>query len=526
MTKKLILFFVILFVAMGLSAEEYVFSGNDYVAKTGEGGDIRSLVVKGEEFVYNSYFYNNNVPFKKTLIKEDNKLIVQSELGTAVWEFLPDRIELNVDNISAINYFIVLDKRVETVYDDNFAAFPYVITMNKRLVRSKAAITATGDMKLWGPWDNGHSALDYFFMGNAGKIKETLTFGDITKEEFNMFYHIEDTFNIYSPVNYQVFQRESKDKGHIVFSGKAKENVTDIQYKIEGKDLRGKKVSTGWNKIKPDQYGSFYINREIKAGGWYTVTIKYKENGTEKIKVIDKVGVGEVIVGAGQSNSTNYGEVQTKTETGMVSATDGKYWRVANDPMIGVHDNSTGGSFYPALGDALYKEFNVPIGFAVTGHGGSSVEAWQPKADLFGGSGTENLWTWFMTRVYDLSPYGFRCIVWHQGESNATSDTDIIYNGMVNIISASRKGAGWDIPWFVAKVSYWNKANPLFQNPRDAHQRLWDNKVAFPGPDTDMLTSEYREANGEGVHFNEKGLKKHGEEWAKLLIPYIHSVID
>ena len=52
--------------------------------------------------------------------------------------------------------------------------------------------------------------------------------------------------------------------------------------------------------------GAFSVKAECPAGGWYKVQIKYVSAGKEEIKVIENVGVGEVIIGAGQSNSTKF----------------------------------------------------------------------------------------------------------------------------------------------------------------------------------------------------------------------------
>ena len=97
---------------------------------------------------------------------------------------------------------------------------------------------------------------------------------------------------------------------------------------------------------------------------------------------------------------------------------------------------------------------------------------------------------------------------------------------MVELIETSRRDAGFEIPWFVAKASYWDPEFTSFENIRAAQQKLWDDGIAFEGPDTDLLGSEYRDNDGKGIHFNLTGLKKHGEMWSEKLIPYIHSQID
>ena len=523
--KKVLTILILMVLSVCLFAEEWTFTGDNYVANPGGLGDLSSLVINGEEFIEDSYFYVNEQHYNGELSKEDNKLIVTTPYGKAVYTFLPDKIELEVENINASNYFIVFKRDVVFCKDLLMPKFPYTI-MNtaKRVVKHKAAIETDGDMKIWGPWEREYMALDYYFNKESGSIKETLIPTTPTDEEYNLVNKIKAPFVVHSPKEYQVFQRQSKKEGYIDFSGVCDKTITDVQYKIEGKDLFDKKVDSGWKAIKLNAKGVFKEKVKVRAGGWYKVQLKYKENDEEKVKVLDHVGVGEVIIGAGQSNSTNCGQSPYEQASGMVSTTDGVLWRYGSDPQLGVHDGSTGGSLYPALGDALYKEFHVPIGIASTGFGGTSIEQWQPSAKIV--SENSNLYNWFIKRVLFFGKDGFRCVLWHQGESNALSSTEKSYKGMVELIETSRRDAGFEIPWFVAKASYWDPEFTSFENIRAAQQKLWDDGIAFEGPDTDLLGSEYRDNDGKGIHFNLTGLKKHGEMWSEKLIPYIHSQID
>ena len=85
---------------------------------------------------------------------------------------------------------------------------------------------------------------------------------------------------------------------------------------------------------------------------------------------------------------------------------------------------------------------------------------------------------------------------------------------MEKVIRASRQRAGWEIPWFVAQVSYWGPDRLAFPTIRDAQAALWASGIVFEGPDTDTLTGEFRQNNGKDVHFSAKGLEAHGRLWA------------
>jgi hypothetical protein len=121
-----------------------------------------------------------------------------------------------------------------------------------------------------------------------------------------------------------------------------------------------------------------------------------------------------------------------------------------------------------------------------------------------------------------LGPHGYRAILWHQGESDAgqarsgyPADRQIsgrqYTDFMIGLIRASRKVAAWEIPWVVAQATYHSESDPADKEFRAAQAALWRQGLAIEGPDTDALGPEYRD----GVHFNAKGLRRHGELWAE-----------
>ncbi len=84
-----------------------------------------------------------------------------------------------------------------------------------------------------------------------------------------------------------------------------------------------------------------------------------------------------------------------------------------------------------------------------------------------------------------------------------------------SIIETSRTAAGWRVPWFVAQASYHNPEDRGSPELRAAQKSLATDGIALAGPNTDELGPEFRQNNGQGVHFNARGLQRHGELWAK-----------
>jgi len=326
-----------------------------------------------------------------------------------------------------------------------------------------------------------------------------------------------EQITLLSPRNYQVFQRSTRRRGQILLSGKILSPCTRLEARISGRSLMGV-LPERWIEVPFSTADmSFNTALPISAGGWYHVELR----ATIGIRVmaraaVDNVGVGEVFVGAGQSNSTNYGEEKLVPASGKVASFDGSEWRLAADPQPGAHDNSTGGSFWPAFGDAMYSHWHVPIGVAVTGHGGTSVNQWQPGSELF---------QWMMTRIFQLGRNGFRAVLWHQGESDTGMGFTEYVEKMTNLIEASTRSAAWQFPWIVAQATYHSPTEQSFAGIRDAQKRLWDSGVALEGPDTDTLTGDNRDQNGAGIHMSGKGERAHGELWARKVTGYLNGVL-
>jgi hypothetical protein len=187
-------------------------------------------------------------------------------------------------------------------------------------------------------------------------------------------------WDIQSPLDYQVFQRDSLESGEIHIKGQ-----------IQGKDLEsstlqyrfGHNAKSDWVKIE-EALSNGFIECSIKApaGGWYQMEFRIVGEGeTLGEYTIPHVGVGELFVVAGQSNSANHGEERQRTQTEKVSAFDGTKWQMANDPQPGASGNR--GSFIPAFGDAMARHFQVPIGVVACGIGATSVREWLPEGSLF-----------------------------------------------------------------------------------------------------------------------------------------------
>jgi hypothetical protein len=343
--------------------------------------------------------------------------------------------------------------------------------------------------------------------------------------------------SVTSPLNYQVFQRHNRLEGKIEIRGHTQLPGDRMEVRLTGDSASGP-LPGNWKRIHFERKSeTFRTSLAAPAGGFYRLEIRLMQHGRSAGETaVAHVGIGEVFVIAGQSNSTNYGEVRQTTATGMVTAFDGSGWQIANDPQPGVQDHSSKGSFIPAFGDALYRKYHVPIGVACVGYGSTSVRQWLPagrrvlamptmtkfiKRDPDGeliSDGT--LFNGMIARMDELGRHGFRAVLWHQGESDANQAPEHQITApqyrqmMVELIRATRKAAGWKMPWFVAETTYHNPADTGSPAIEQAQRSLWQKGIALEGPNTDALGGAYRQNYGKGVHFNDAGLKAHGMLWA------------
>jgi lysophospholipase L1-like esterase len=148
-----------------------------------------------------------------------------------------------------------------------------------------------------------------------------------------------------------------------------------------------------------------------------------------------------------------------------------------------------------------------------------SPGVWASTGDLFAG---------LTRRLQALGPRGCRAVLWHQGESDAGQaragyPADRQISGkqygefMQKLISASRKEAGWEVPWCTAQTTYHSPTDPGDAQFRAAQRSLWERGISLEGPDTDALGLEYRDGN----HFNAKGLTAHGRLWAEKVATFV-----
>lgn len=335
-----------------------------------------------------------------------------------------------------------------------------------------------------------------------------------------------------SPRDLQVVQRATSGTGVFEIRGRLSEDVPVdalIEVRLSEPDKEGL-----WKRVDARIKGrEFATSLEAQAGGWKQLDVRVARGDSQvALASVPHVGIGEVFVIAGQSNSANHGAEKLTPKTNRVVAFDGMNWKVAIDPQPGASGRK--GSFIPAFGDAIVAKLDVPVGIVACGVGATSVREWLPKGTRFANPPTlvgrveqtaDGQWVskgeafeTLVERMKSLGPHGFRAVLWHQGESDAnqkdatrTLPGKLYRTYLEKIIRESRSLVGWDVPWFVAQATYHVPGDEASPDIRAAQASLWQDGIAWEGPDSDALQGDLRERNGQGVHFSAKGLRVHGE---------------
>ncbi|WP_185716302.1 T9SS type A sorting domain-containing protein [Larkinella knui] len=341
------------------------------------------------------------------------------------------------------------------------------------------------------------------------------------------------------PKSRMVFQRNGGNEASLWIGGYYTLPFTRIQVRVEPMD-GGTLVD--WTTIQENPKGGAFAGSVTVKGGWYRLKVRglqgeqYIEGGG-----VERIGVGEVFVIAGQSNSqgfNNYGgpgagddrvscvNFGSNNDQSPFDPNFPEFSHLDADSRIFPRGYSAWG--WGRLGDRLVSRLGVPVLFFNAGWQGSSSKNWRESAD-----GIQTTEEYTNTEKYPVGqPYGnlrtalnyyiqtlgIRAILWHQGEADNqfNRSTDDYAANVTKIVQKSREHSGKDISWMVARVSY---SDP---NGTDGNIIAGQNKViqtagnVFAGPNTDAIQIP-RGAPGhpdnDGVHFFGNGLIQFAEAW-------------
>jgi hypothetical protein len=318
-----------------------------------------------------------------------------------------------------------------------------------------------------------------------------------------------------APLERQVFQRRA-GTGQIYFQGTIAGGANEIDIQV----ARGTEVIVPWHPIAfgADQFNSY---ETLPAGGWYSVQVRAIRGDVVAMVSVNRVGIGEVFLTAGQSNSANSGSYLF-TALDTVSAWTGTGWVLANDPQPIAE--GFGGSTWAVMGNTLTTELGVPIGLISVGVGHTAVRDWLPGAPPLPQRFSEPLFNRISQQEQTLRPWGgFRAILWDQGESDSHQHTpaEVYCDDLTTIIQATRSqlGNGEPVPWWIIAhaTTLYDGAQQRLQVLEGQSCAIHRNPLAFPGPDTDVVVRP-RDRQKDDTHFEKEGQELAGQAWAEAVV--------
>ncbi|MCY2930087.1 MAG: hypothetical protein NTV86_11450 [Planctomycetota bacterium] len=260
------------------------------------------------------------------------------------------------------------------------------------------------------------------------------------------------------PADWQIFQQNAAGLATISAAGRW---VVDAEGEVEVRLVREDTATAvtaalDWQKARmlPGRRWEASLTN-VPAGGLYRLETRFRAKGTLAGEWSNRgdmrhfLGVGDLWIIAGQSNSAGYGRgpVADAPELGLHMFRHSETWALASHPMAEATDtkhpaNREGGnaghSPYLHFARLLKNELGHPIGLIPTALGGSPLSAWNPAQT--------NPAVLFDTMVHTAALCGGKVkgVLWYQGESDANSDADVTTYAarFADAVAAWRKALG------------------------------------------------------------------------------------
>ncbi|MBC7893171.1 MAG: T9SS type A sorting domain-containing protein [Sphingobacteriaceae bacterium] len=344
------------------------------------------------------------------------------------------------------------------------------------------------------------------------------------------------------PVTRAVFQRDNGNRATVTVTGNVSQLVDRIEARVQARQGGS---STDWQTIQVSPSGGVFRGTLNLSGGWYNLEVRgvYQNNQVGNVATLERVGVGEVFVIAGQSNAQGVEPLQPgQPESGDDRVNVVKYFNTGNslgDPprpefehlfngQYGLH--AFGSWCWGVLGDQLAARLNVPILFINTAYGATTVGNWLESAR---GQRAQNI---YCTSCGDegyypsgmpyanlrialnsyVSQYGLRAVLWHQGESDNQMATSAgtYANTLRDLISHARNQTGGKrLAWVVARATYLNTRGNWQPVIDGQNSVINPGDNVFGGPFTDNIQTP----RPDGVHFSGDGHRQHAQSWFDAL---------
>jgi len=351
-----------------------------------------------------------------------------------------------------------------------------------------------------------------------------------------------------SPQNRAVYQRNGFGFSAVTVAGSYEKQVDKIEARLisiqtgQGSDTDYQ----DWKTIKTlPLNGNFKITMSVRQG-WYRLEIRGSLNGTfiGDVVSVDRFGVGEVFVIAGQSNAEGVDGIspafvdndRVNCLSTLNDQSNGGTNYISLSPFSQLQVNSRiaprgkNAWCWGRLGDLLVNRLNVPVMFFNVALNGTTSTAWAETANgnftpnpYIGGVYANKLPYQNMSDVlkYFVPELGIRAILWCQGESdNATSiaynkapDAQTYISNIQTVINKTRSESGKNnLSWVISLTSY-NLGSTDSRIISAQQSIIQQSSNVIQGPSTDVIQPTGRQ---DDVHIT-TGLPQLADAWNNSL---------
>ncbi|WP_338874497.1 sialate O-acetylesterase [Spirosoma sp. SC4-14] len=343
------------------------------------------------------------------------------------------------------------------------------------------------------------------------------------------------------PTTRAVFQRNSANQAVFRITGYYTTTITSVQARVQARNNQG--TSTDWVSIQDSPTGGVFAGDLTASGGWYNLQVRAM-NGDQQVGdvvTVERVGIGEVFVVAGQSNAQGvhrYAPLSTDDRVNCVNYRypDNGFPADPDIPQFSHLDDGDNSYIAPRgvgswcwgrLGDLLASRLNVPIMFFNAAFTGTSVQQWRDSAPDggtaygYGGAPYPARQPYINLKQalqYYCNMLGVRAVLWHQGEADNlfNTSTQSYVTNLQFVINQSRQDFGKSVSWVVARASHYD---PLGSNSNiitAQNQVILSTPNVFAGPETDTVQVPRTRPplnDPDGVHFDYNGLVTVSNLW-------------
>ncbi|MBK6767466.1 MAG: hypothetical protein IPG72_00180 [Ardenticatenales bacterium] len=443
--------------------------------------------------------------------------VASNVAGLPTGDGIEGNVELWPNNYAAANGGRVVGAS-DSAYDFGDAPADPVAGYGSLQVHATASGTTLLAYNRWGFTDAGDIGI-----GNSPTGNPDWTFrqnaGDYVIRRLRVYVREAPlpAIDLTAPAPFAVQQRGDDDRAAVAIRGRTSAATGRVDVRaVPAGGFRGQ--ATGWRTVALGANGVFSETMPV-AGGWYRIEARAMAVAGDIDDVVlgtaavEPVGVGEVFVTAGQSNSANHGAPrQTPADARIVAFGPGG-WRPAADPSPS--PPARAGRLAPRSATRWPARSTCPSVSCPSAGAGRRSSSGCRAVRCTRGCGMRS----------SLSvPAGAGRAVAPGRERRGGGTSRTVYAARLRtVIRASRVDAGYAVPWGIARVGF---VPGLAQAPIDAIVAGQDAVIAgiaggagddgvgevFAGPPTDDIVGPAWRSDG--IHFNAAGLTEHGRRWA------------